>query len=234
VILYPDIYTNYVHVERGKAAVRALEALGVQVDVPDVPGSGRAPLSQGMVQAAERKMTALWEALKTPLQAGRTVVVIEPTDLAMFHRRAGKLLPEDAARCLREGTVELMDFLRRRLDDSDGGGALRTVRQEPVLYHSHCQQRTLGLEAPTVSFLESLGYDVETTAVECCGMAGSFGYKTEYYELSMRVGEELCGQLEADKRDRTVVASGTSCQEQLQALGEETVRHPVELIAPPA
>jgi Fe-S oxidoreductase len=100
-----------------------------------------------------------------------------------------------------------------------------------VAFHAHCQQRTLGLEAHTEAVLEELGYNVETSDVECCGMAGSFGYKTEYYELSMDVGETLGKQLDGDA-DRPVVASGTSCQEQIDALLGVPPRHPVQLLAP--
>jgi Fe-S oxidoreductase len=68
--------------------------------------------------------------------------------------------------------------------------------------------------------------------VECCGMAGSFGYKSDYYELSMDVGDRLRKQLRDDGvRDRPVVASGTSCLEQIDALLERQPRHPIELLA---
>jgi Fe-S oxidoreductase len=98
-----------------------------------------------------------------------------------------------------------------------------------VAYHSHCQQRTLGLEEYTEAVLERAGYDVTTSDVECCGMAGSFGYKSDYYELSMDVGESLAEQFAGAS---TVVASGTSCMEQLDALLGPETRHPVELIDP--
>ncbi len=103
-----------------------------------------------------------------------------------------------------------------------------------MAYHSHCQQRTLGLEEHTTAVLERLGYDVTTSDVECCGMAGSFGYKTEYYDLAMDVGEELGAQFETeDTESRRVVASGTSCLEQLDALLARQPTHPIELVAPP-
>jgi len=235
VVLYPDVYTNHVHVDRGKAAVRALEALGVTVEVPDVPGSGRAPLSQGMVASAEQKARAVWAALRDPIDAGRDVVVIEPTDLAMFRRRYDKLLPDTAAATMAEASYEVVDYVRRLLAEGADPGSLRSGEGRAVAYHSHCQQRTLGLEHPTIALLDALEYDVQTSSVECCGMAGSFGYKSEYYELSMAVGDDLRDQFAGDERTgRAVVASGTSCQEQLTALLEEPVQHPVELIAPPA
>ena len=232
-LLYPDLYTNYVHTERGKAAVRTLEALGVRVDVPAVPGSGRPPLSQGMIASAERKAKAVWAALRAPIEAGRDVIVVEPTDLAMFRRRYRKLLPPAAAEAMREATYDVMDYVGQVLADGGDAGRLQSGGGRPVAYHSHCQQRTLELEQPTVALLETLGYDVQTSSVECCGMAGSFGYKSEYYELSMQVGEALREQFAAAEREgQAVVASGTSCQEQLRALLETPVHHPIRLIAP--
>jgi Fe-S oxidoreductase len=80
-----------------------------------------------------------------------------------------------------------------------------------------------------------VGFDVATSEVECCGMAGSFGYKSEYYELSADVGDRLAGQFDADgMADRRVVASGTSCLDQLASLLDRTPRHPVEVVAPDA
>jgi Fe-S oxidoreductase len=103
-----------------------------------------------------------------------------------------------------------------------------------LFYHSHCQQRTCNSATQTVEVLRAAGFDVVTSSVECCGMAGSFGYKREYYELSMAVGEDLFAQVrraEEGSGPRTLVASGTSCHEQLSAgLGRE-VFHPAELLA---
>jgi Fe-S oxidoreductase len=79
--------------------------------------------------------------------------------------------------------------------------------------------------------LEKCGYDVATSDAECCGMAGSFGYKEQYYELSMDVGERLREQLEAVDSDYTV-ASGTSCTEQIEDMLEDDIYHPVQLLAP--
>jgi Fe-S oxidoreductase len=91
----------------------------------------------------------------------------------------------------------------------------------------------MGLESYTVTLLEKCGYDVTTSDVECCGMAGSFGYKEQYYDLSMDVGDHLREQLEAVECDYTV-ASGTSCTEQIEDLLDSETYHPAELLAPAA
>jgi len=102
-----------------------------------------------------------------------------------------------------------------------------------LFYHAHCQQRTCNAASQTVDVLRAAGFDVATSSVECCGMAGSFGYKRDYYELSMAVGEDLFAQARAAELDggpRVLVASGTSCHEQLSAGMGRTVMHPAEVL----
>ncbi|WP_424004396.1 LUD domain-containing protein [Haloarcula salina] len=230
-VLYPDLYTNHVQVERGKAAVEALETLGVEVVVPEAPSSGRAPFSQGMVATATDHAERVTEALAPYVADGYDVVVVEPSDLAMFTREYDRLVDEDAFATLADSSYEVMEYVYGLLENGADADALAAGDGAGVAYHSHCQQRTLGLEAHTVAVLEDRGFDVVTSDVECCGMAGSFGYKRDYYELSMDVGGRLRDQFEADGvRDRPVVASGTSCLEQIDALLERQPRHPVELL----
>lgn len=230
VVLYPDVYTNHAAVDRGKATVRALEALGIEVTIPDVTESGRAPLSQGMVTTARARAHAVHDALADSLADGVPILVIEPSDLMMFRRDYERLLPKGAFEALATQTYEVFEYLadHPRLPEYDT--VFTPGDNRNITYHAHCQQRTLGLDTPTIRVLEALGYDVTTSDVECCGMAGSFGYKSEYYELSMAVGESLATDLD---QDHAVVASGTSCVEQLTDLLGTRVPHPIELLTPP-
>ena len=227
VVLYPDLYTNYFMPDRGKAAVRTLEALGVSVHVPAVPESGRAPLSQGMIRTATRQAEAVADALQPHLEAGRDVVVVEPSDLSMFRDDYERFLEDERFRELSAASYEIMEYIDALLPhvDTDGLGPL----PEKLQYHGHCQARSLGFSERTVSVLESLGCEVSTSTVECCGMAGSFGYKTEYYETSMDVGDQLAEEL----TDLPIVASGASCSEQIGAYDRDAP-HPIELLDPGA
>ncbi|WP_227134332.1 LUD domain-containing protein [Halorubellus salinus] len=227
-VVYPDTYTNYVSPERGKAAVRALEALDVHVRVPAVPGSGRAPLSQGMIATARSNAEHVHDALAPHLDAGRDVVVVEPSDLAMFASDYERLLPADAHERLADSSYEICEYVYGRLSNDADPGSLAALDGD-VAYHSHCQQRTLDLEAHTVAVLETCGATVRTSDVECCGMAGSFGYKEQYYDLSVDVGAPLADDFATADR---VVASGTSCADQLESLLDARAPHPIELIAP--
>jgi len=237
-VLYPDTATNYVDVERGKAAVRALEALGVHLRIPEVSGSGRPPLSQGMIASATAKAEDVYAGLVTHVDAGRDVVVIEPSDLAMFRSEYERLLPESSFERLADASYDVMEYLFGLIENGGDPAALRApaagtgpvASGDRVAYHPHCQARTIGVGEHATAVMERLGYDVRVSETECCGMAGSFGYKTDYYELSMDVGEPIEAQF--GDTDRTVVASGTSCGEQLDALLGSAPMHPVELVAP--
>ncbi len=233
VVLYPDLYTNYILVDRGKAAVRALEALGVEVLVPSVPGAGRAPLSQGMIDTARRKAERVAETLGPYVEDGYDVVVVEPSDLAMFRGDYDRLLPEESSEPLAEHSYEILEYVYGLLAngaDTDGLN-LADGDGETVAYHAHCQQRTMGLDEYSVAVLDACGYDVTTSDVECCGMAGSFGYKEQYYELAMDVGSNLEEQLRDADCDH-VIASGTSCTDQIGDLLGEEPPHVIELLAP--
>ncbi len=233
VLLYADLYTNHVLVDRGKAAVRALEALGCEVAVPPVPGSGRAPLSQGMIDTATDKAERVSGAVSPYVEDGYDVVVIEPSDLAMFREEYERLLPGEAFDPLAENSYEVVEYVYGLLANGADADALATGEDAAVAYHSHCQQRTMGLAEYTPAVLEACGYEVTTSDVECCGMAGSFGYKQQYYELAMDVGANLATQLRAADADH-VVASGTSCTDQIGDLLDGEPRHPVALLAPEA
>jgi len=249
VVVYPDLYTNHVQVDRGKATVRVLEALGCEVVVPDVRASGRAPFSQGMLATATDHAGDVVAGLEPYVASGYDVVVIEPSDLAMIDREYEKILGDehrDALDAVADGSYEAMEYVYGLLeqDGRDPSGLVGAAADDAierrdaaaeagVVYHSHCQQRTLGLEGYTVAVLERLGYDVTTTDVECCGMAGSFGYKADYYEVSMDVGAQLREQLDAaGNADRVPLASGTSCLEQIDALLSRSPAHPIELLDP--
>jgi Fe-S oxidoreductase len=252
-VLFADVFTNYGTPERGLAALDVLEAIGVDIIVSPTSPDGRAALSQGMIATATRQARRTAARLKQYLDAGRDIIVVEPSVLAMFRLDYRHLLPND------ESGQELCDALRAHTFDAaeyawkciqeDGLNAAEIfpAAKHPlgarVFYHSHCQQKTIeaqrsaqfgGSAKPTEALLRAAGFDVATSQVECCGMAGSFGYKKDYYELSQSVGQDLFQQvakIEADGGPRTLVVTGTSCHEQIHDGLARPVLHVMELLA---
>ncbi len=240
VLMLADVFTNYGSPERGVAAMRMLRQVGLQVELsPSLP-DGRAAISQGMIATARQQAKAMAEMLRPYLDKGTTICVLEPSVLAMLRSDYAHLLDDPAVvASFAHGKflepLQLVGSIAKdqHLDLGQLFSASRSHHSTRVFYHSHCQQRSCDAAWQTVEILKLCGFDVVTSSVECCGMAGSFGYKRDYYELSMAVGEDLFVQVRAAEVEgglRTLVASGTSCHEQLWAGMGRKVMHPAELL----
>lgn len=239
VAILADTFTNYGSPERGMAVVRVLRAVGLDMELtPSIP-DGRAAMSQGMIATAREQARVLAAILLPMVNAGRKIVVVEPSVLAMLRFDFKHLLDDQAvietlARNSYEPLQLLWDVaLENSIDLAKLFPAAESQFGIRLFYHSHCQQRTCNAAAQTVNVLRQSGFDVATSSVECCGMAGSFGYKHDYYELSMAVGEDLFQQVNAAEQDgsaRVLVASGVSCHDQLTAGMGRPVFHPAEIL----
>ena len=238
VAFFPDIFTNYGSSERGLAAIRVLRSVGVDVVLTEVSADGRASLSQGLIETAKQQALRTSEILQRYIREEREIVVVEPSVLAMFRLDYRHFLPPDTFNAIRTHSFETVEYLwrilqERQLSAEEIFAGSRTQRNR-VFYHSHCHQKTVGAAMPTELLLRAAGFDVVTSKVECCGMAGSFGYKKDFYELSRAVGEDLFSQVREAEADgeRILVATGVSCQEQLHAGLNRRVLHPMELLLP--
>jgi len=238
-VLLADVYTNYTQPGRGMAAAKVLHRLGVEVTLSKVLPDGRAALSQGMIDTAARRTRAMAAYLSGLIDDGHDVVVLEPSVLALFHHDNRHLLGDPALfEKIKAHTFEVLAYIDKLLRENglDLAAVFKSAAQDKhrrLFYHSHCQQRSIGAAQPTVDILRALGYDVATSTVECCGMAGSFGYKKQDYDLSMRVGADLLDQINASQEadgDRLLVASGVSCHDQITEGTGRPVLHPVELL----
>jgi iron-sulfur cluster protein len=240
VVLFADVFTNYGMAKRGLAAIEVLRALGADVVVSESVPEGRAALSQGLIATAKQHARRALMELDRHVSDGRDIVVVEPSSLSMFRRDFSHLLDsKERFERFRSRAFEPVEYVTLMLGKT-GRKAKEVfdISKSKVGYrlffHAHCQQKTIGCAEPTLALLQEIGFDVATSNVECCGMAGSFGYKKDFYELSMAVGTDLFGQVVQQDRNggaRQLVASGTSCTEQLHAGFERTVLHPVELLA---
>jgi Fe-S oxidoreductase len=177
--------------------------------------------------------------LRPYLDSGRKIVVVEPSVLAMLRFDNKQLLEDEATVAeLAANSFEPLQALwdiatEAHIDLAGLFPASKSRFGTRLFYHAHCQQRTCNAASQTIDLLRAVGFDVVTSSVECCGMAGSFGYKHDYYELSMAVGADLFAQVRAAEQDtepRVLVASGISCHEQLMAGMGRTVLHPAEVL----
>jgi len=239
IAMLTDTFTNYGSPERGMAAVRVLRAIGVDVELtPSIP-DGRAAMSQGMIDTAREQARAMATMLRPYLDSGRKIAVVEPSVLAMLRFDCKHLLDDEATiAALASNSFEALQLVwdmatEVGIDLSAAFPAAKSRFGTRLFYHAHCQQRTCSAALQTIDVLRAAGFDVVTSSVECCGMAGSFGYKRDFYELSMAVGADLFAQVrdaEQDGGPRILVASGISCHEQLMGGMGRTVLHPAEVL----
>lgn len=241
-VLFADVFTNYHWPSRGLATLRVLRHLGVDVTVSPALPDGRAPLSQGLIATAASQAAKLLPVFEKYVAEGREIIVVEPSVLAMFRLDYRHLFTapgsDQIIDLFRGHTFDPAEYLVRLLahigkSPAQVFDARECPRGTRVFFHSHCQQKTIGAAEPNLETLRAAGFDVATSRVECCGMAGSFGYKKDFYDLSMAVGRDLFMQVEESESDgpRTLCVCGTSCQEQISAGLHRPAAHPIELLA---
>ena len=233
VILFPDTFTNYNHPELGRAATTVLEELGYQVVVPPVRCCGRPMLSAGMMDAARRNARSIVDTLYPYVEAGTKIVGLEPSCLLSLRDDYVDLLCRDTrARRVAGSAMLVEEFV---LFAQGGDGAEVAFNQAPgtVLFHGHCHQKALVGTGPAMEVLGSIpGCDAREIQSGCCGMAGSFGFEKEHYDVSMKIGEHsLFGPIRSQDGDFTVVTEGVSCRQQIEDGTGVKARHLVEVLA---
>ena len=229
VVLFPDTYTNYNYPEPGKAAVELLEAANIHVRVADkdeVAASGRAAFSMGLLDEAEARAQANLDALMPYVEDGWSVLFVEPSDAVMFQDEYVDLLSDDRVEELAVAAYGICEYLNTY---QITGEMDFDAPAEYVTYHGHCNQKALNRDHHAAAALSSAGYDVDALDSSCCGMAGSFGYEEEHYELSKAIGDIPHEKVE-ESPGGEVVAPGASCRSQLADDDFEGERpaHPVE------
>jgi FAD/FMN-containing dehydrogenase/Fe-S oxidoreductase len=225
VLLFPDTYTNYSYPEPGKAAVRALEAAGCHVAIPDDVGpSGRAAHSKGFLDKSRARARHNVDALYPKITEDWDVVFVEPSDAVMFQDEYRDLLTGDEVKAVAASAFGVCEYVdMHRLDEAMGLGG-----EGALTYHGHCNQKATNKDHHAVGVLRRAGYDVDALDSGCCGMAGSFGYESEHYDVSKAIGRILFRQVE-ESDGESVTAPGASCRSQLgDRPGAELPPHPVE------
>jgi FAD/FMN-containing dehydrogenase/Fe-S oxidoreductase len=215
VALFVDTFTEYYSPWIGEAAVRVLEAAGCRVEPVPLSCCGRPMISNGMLRQAQTLAARTLDRLRPYVDAGVPIVGLEPSCIVTFKDEYPDLLPGAAADSLARAALAFEEYLGAL----DGAGirppyARRDVR---VLMHGHCHQKAMIRTGPALAALRAVpGSTVEEIDSGCCGMAGSFGVEREHYDISIAMGERvLFKAVRAAPDDTVVVASGTSCRQQI-------------------
>jgi FAD/FMN-containing dehydrogenase/Fe-S oxidoreductase len=229
VVLFHDTFVTHNTPEIGQAAVQLLEAAGYRVVLIDRKCCGRPLISKGML--GEARAHAAWnvERLAPYAERGVAIVGLEPSCLLTLRDEYVDLLRTDRARAVAAQSALLEQFLLR---ERERGLTLafRPGAREALL-HGHCHQKAMVGTAPTVKALAWAGFRVTEVDSGCCGMAGSFGFEREHYDVSVALGNRrLAPAVKAAPATTEVVAPGISCRQQIQHLAGRRAKHPAEVL----
>jgi FAD/FMN-containing dehydrogenase/Fe-S oxidoreductase len=228
VLLWPDTFTNYFLPETAKAAVNVLEAAGFTVQLPrKVLCCGRPLYDFGLLDRAKRLLLNALQTLQAEIEAGVPIVVLEPSCASVFRDELLNLFPNDEqARRLARQTFLLSEFLQTQAQHFQ----LPELPRQALL-HGHCHHKTLMKMTSEEAVLKAMGVDFHAPAPGCCGMAGSFGFEAEKYEVSLAIGElELLPAIRQASPDCLIVADGFSCREQIEQCAGRRTLHLAEVI----
>jgi Fe-S oxidoreductase len=231
VVLFHDTFMNYNYPHVGKATVELLETAGFEVILPNKRCCARPMISKGMIEQAKAHARYNVESLLPYVTEGIPVIGCEPSCLLTLRDDYPSLIPSEETELVAEHAFMVEEFL---LSCHEKGELDLEFADTPkqILLHGHCHQRALVGIQPSVQVLSlPPGHAVEVIDSSCCGMAGSFGYETEHYDLSMEIGRlRLFGQIENQQGDFEVAVSGVSCREQIQHGTGKAPKHLIELL----
>jgi Fe-S oxidoreductase len=235
VYLFADEFTEYNDTDIGIKAYQLLKKLGYEVIIPSHRESGRTFLSKGMLKKARIIANENVSMLKDVISEEAPLVGIEPSAILTFRDEYPELVEEK----LKPGAVKLArscfmidEFLAGEMEAGRISREQFTSSPLMVKLHGHCHQKALASTKATKSILSfPENYSVEEIPSGCCGMAGSFGYEKEHYDVSMKVGELVLFPAVRNTPDEVIIAApGTSCRHQIKDGTGRDSYHPVEIL----
>lgn len=235
VYFFCDEFTNYNDVEIGKKAILLLEKLGYEVIIPDHAPSARPQLSKGLLKDAKKIAEQNVRMLKDLITEQTPLVGIEPSAILTFRDEYPDLVSEElveGAKQLAKNALQFDEFIAREIDAKRINSAQFTAVAKKIKLHGHCQQKAIASMVPTKKMLSlPKNYEVQLIPSGCCGMAGSFGYEKEHYDLSMKIGElVLFPTVRSQPEEVIIAAPGTSCRHQIHDGTGRRALHPVEIL----
>ena len=235
VYLFCDEFTNYNDAAIGIKAIQLLTALHYEVIIPRHLESGRTWLSKGLVRKAKEIVNINLNLLGNLISAQHPLIGLEPSAILTFRDEYPDLANDEnlsAANNLATNSFFIDEFLAKEMEGGFITKEQFTNESKSILLHGHCQQKAVGSLADSVKVLSfPAHYSVETIPSGCCGMAGSFGYEKEHYEVSMNIGElVLFPKVRAHKDTCTIAAPGTSCRHQIKDGTGVHALHTVEVV----
>ncbi|MFB6351771.1 MAG: FAD-binding and (Fe-S)-binding domain-containing protein, partial [Bradymonadaceae bacterium] len=234
--LFVDPFTEFNEPEIGQSAIRVLEEAGFHVELLPIDDDGRTHLSKGLVERAGEITDENLETLEPLFEEypDRDIVGLEPSALLTFRDETPDLADPERrpiAEQLADRAYLFEEFVEQKSLDGEFAAGWTDVEPGAVTLHGHCHQKAIvGIE-PTKAALQIAGYEVKPVDSGCCGMAGSFGYEADHYEVSMQIGEQRLFPAVRETGDEAwVAAPGTSCRHQIKDGTDREALHPAQLL----
>lgn len=231
--LFNDEFTNYLDVQVGKDALNLLAKLRYQVLIIDHPESGRSQISKGFLSKAKQLANANVEIFKELITDEIPLIGIEPSAILTFRDEYLRLADDkEAAKELARNSFIIEEFLKLEVAKGNIISEQFSKKNATVKIHGHCHQKALSNVSRTFDILNiPENFKVTIIPSGCCGMAGSFGYEKEHYEISMRIGENsLFPAIRKSDKNVIISANGTSCRHQIKDGTGRLAQHPVSIL----
>ncbi|MEE9361024.1 MAG: FAD-linked oxidase C-terminal domain-containing protein [Cellulophaga sp.] len=232
VVLYIDEFTNYLDIDLGKDALDVLVRLGYSVEL-FYTESGRTYLSKGFLKEAKKLAIENVAKLKVLVDQGLPIVGLEPSAILTFRDEYKRLVDApETLESIAKHSFLIEEFLATEIENGNLTAASFTKEEKTVKIHNHCHQKSLSNQKVTFDVLNLIeNYKVSIIASGCCGMAGSFGYEKEHYEVSMQVGElKLFPSVRKTNKEVIIAANGTSCRHQIYDGTKRKAQHPISIL----
>ncbi|MEN8703627.1 MAG: FAD-linked oxidase C-terminal domain-containing protein [Polaribacter sp.] len=233
VYLFCDEFTNYYDVEIGKDVFILLEKLGYDLKIVNHEESGRSFISKGFLNEAKAVCNLNIEIFKDIISEETPLIGVEPSAILTFRDEYLRLADnKNAAEQLAKNTFTFEEFLANEIKEGAIDDLLFTKEEKELKIHGHCHQKALSGTSSSFQIMNlPKNYKVTIMNTGCCGMAGSFGYEKEHYDVSMQVGEDtLFPKVRKCSPDTEIVAAGTSCRHQIFDGTERIAKHPITIL----
>jgi FAD/FMN-containing dehydrogenase/Fe-S oxidoreductase len=231
IVLFADTYLNFHEPQIGISALQLLNACGYEVILANVGCCQRPKISHGFLRQAKKEGANTIEGLKKYMDQGLTIVVCEPGCASALNDDLADLVEDNAiAKQLQQQVMMIDVFLAKEIDAGNINVSFESVA-ENILIHGHCHQKALYSTNGMKTIFGTTKQTTKEIPSGCCGMAGSFGYEKEHYEISKKIGEEiLFPAVRSMKGNTIVVANGFSCRHQIEHFTGVKPKHWVEAI----
>ncbi|WP_439489067.1 FAD-binding and (Fe-S)-binding domain-containing protein [Algoriphagus sp.] len=235
IYFFVDEFTNFNDTEIGIKAISLLKRLGYEVKIVDHEESGRSALSKGFLPKAKKHAEANVEIFDKLIDGNTPLIGLEPSAILSFRDEYPRIVRKELAEAAKKLKfhVKLIDeFLAQEIAAGNIKADSFTTKSQKIKLHGHCHQKALSSMTWTQKLLSlPENYSVETIPSGCCGMAGSFGYEAEHYEVSQQVGELVLFPAVRKADAETIIAApGTSCRHQIADGTGRKAKHPVEIL----